>query len=103
MRTEMDFPAKNGATLKREEITPVLLIKTGVYPHHHGTLAAIRTFGRAGVPVYGIHETGDAPAARSRYLSRAFIGVLPRDDPSACIDRLCEIGQVIGRQCVLIP
>src|SRR5215213_3512499 len=43
---------------------PVLMLKL----YYHGGIAAVRTLGRLGVPVYAIHDDARAPAARSRYL-----------------------------------
>ena len=53
--------------------TPVVVLKVGRYALHHGGLGAIRTLGRVGVPVYGVHEDRLAPAAASRYLAGKFI------------------------------
>ena len=39
---------------------------------HHGSLGVIRSLGRLGVPVYGVHEGPWAPAASSRYLAGRF-------------------------------
>ncbi|HEY5014174.1 MAG TPA: hypothetical protein VIK61_15930, partial [Acidimicrobiia bacterium] len=50
---------------------PVLLVRIGRYPVYHGGVAAVRTFGRAGVPVHAIVEDRFTPAALSRYLDTA--------------------------------
>jgi D-aspartate ligase len=50
----------------------VLLLKVGHYPLHHGTVGAIRSLGRLGVPVYAIVEDPFTPAARSRRLAGRF-------------------------------
>jgi D-aspartate ligase len=34
---------------------PVVVLKVGRYALHHGGLGVIRTLGRVGVPVYGVH------------------------------------------------
>ncbi|MDQ6793107.1 MAG: ATP-grasp domain-containing protein, partial [Candidatus Dormibacteraeota bacterium] len=41
---------------------PVLIVKIGRYPLHHGSVGVIRTLGRAGVPVYAITEDRFTPA-----------------------------------------
>jgi D-aspartate ligase len=48
---------------------PVLIVRVGSYPLHAGTVGAIRSLGRAGVPVYAITEDRFTPAALSRYLT----------------------------------
>ncbi len=50
-----------------------LVVKIGRYPLHHGGLAAIRSLGRVGVPVYAITEDRFTPAALSRYCARSFV------------------------------
>lgn len=56
-----------------------LVLKLGRYRLHHGGLAMIRTLGRLGVPVVGVHEDRWAPAAMSRHLTHL---VTPAPDPS---------------------
>ena len=70
---------------------------------HHGGLGVIRSLGRAGVPVYGVHEGPWAPAASSRYLAgRCFWQPSPAE-----VDRvltgLLRLSDHIGRPAVLIP
>jgi D-aspartate ligase len=48
---------------------PVVVVRVGHYPIHHGTVGVIRTLGRAGVPVYAVTEEGVTPASTSRYLT----------------------------------
>src|ERR1700691_4541738 len=48
--------------------TPAVVLKFDHNVMHHGGLGAIRSLGRLGVPVYGVHEGPLAPAASSRYL-----------------------------------
>jgi hypothetical protein len=60
---------------------PVLIMKLGHYPLHHGVMGAIRSLGRAGVPVYGVHEDRLAPAGLSKYLVGRFIWPTAADDP----------------------
>ena len=47
--------------------TPAVVLKFDPNVMHHGGLGVIRSLGRAGVPVYGVHEGTWAPAASSRY------------------------------------
>lgn len=45
--------------------TPAVVFKLDPNVLHHGGLGVIRGLGRAGVPVYAVHEDPLAPAARS--------------------------------------
>src|SRR5512142_21140 len=70
---------------------------------HHGGLGVIRSLGRLGVPVYGVHEGPWAPAAHSRYLrGRCFWQPSPAE-----VDRvlagLLRLAEHIGQPAVLIP
>ena len=49
------------------------MVRIGRYPLHHGTVGAIRSLGRAGVPVYAVVEDRLTPAAVSRYLAGRFV------------------------------
>jgi D-aspartate ligase len=62
---------------------PVLFVRIGRYPLHHGTLGAIRSLGRLGVPVYAITEDGRTPAACSRYLAGRFVWPTSGGEPKA--------------------
>jgi hypothetical protein len=42
---------------------PVVLVKLGWYPYHHGALAIVRSLGRAGVPTYAMTEDAYTPVA----------------------------------------
>src|SRR5260370_7123812 len=52
--------------------TPAVVLKFDPNVMHHGGLGVIRSLGRIGVPVYGVHEGPWAPAANSRYLAGRF-------------------------------
>jgi D-aspartate ligase len=82
--------------------TPAVVLKFDPNVMHHGGLGVIRSLGRAGVPVYGVHEGPWAPAASSRYLQgRCFWQPSPAD-----VDRVTEgllrLAKHIGRPSVLI-
>ena len=71
---------------------PVLLVRVGHYPIHHGTVGVIRTLGRAGVPVYAVTEEGVTPASTSRYLTgQVKLSSGGEPDQSALLDRLVEV------------
>jgi D-aspartate ligase len=82
--------------------TPAVVLKFDPNIMHHGGLGVIRSLGRAGVPVYGVHEGTWAPAANSRYLAGRFFW---QPDP-ADVDRvragLMRLAALIGRPSVLI-
>jgi D-aspartate ligase len=83
---------------------PVLLVKHGRYPYHHGALGIVRSLGRVGVPTYAITEDRLTPLARSRYLTGRFPP--PSDGsgkPEALVAHLLDIGRRIGRPTVAIP
>ncbi len=82
---------------------PVLLLRTDRNVFHHGTLAVIRSLGRAGVPVHAILEGRGNPASRSRYLYRGHPWAPPADRPSALVSHLRAVGERIGRRALLVP
>jgi D-aspartate ligase len=82
--------------------TPAVVLKFDPNVMHHGGLGVIRSLGRAGVPVYGVHEGPWAPAASSRYLAgRCFWQPSPADVDRVLAGLLRLAGQ-IGRRSVLI-
>lgn len=83
--------------------TPAVILKLDPNVMHHGGLGAIRSLGRLGVPVYGVHEDPLAPAARSRYLHGRWIWRAPADDAEAVHAGLITLAERIGRPAVLIP
>ncbi|MFI0451447.1 ATP-grasp domain-containing protein [Actinomadura sp. 6N118] len=82
---------------------PVLLLRTNRYPLHHGTLAAIRSLGRAGVEVHAILEPGITPAGTSRYLHRCHGWGPPPHLGDSLARYLDGIATRIGRPTLLIP
>ncbi|WP_328942852.1 ATP-grasp domain-containing protein [Streptomyces sp. NBC_00250] len=50
---------------------PTVLVRLDRNPFHHGTLGAVRSLGRAGIPVHAVIESSTSPVARSRYLRSA--------------------------------
>ena len=81
--------------------TPAVVLKFDQNVLHHGSLGVIRSLGRLGVPVYGVHEGPWAPAANSRYLSGRFFWQPRPDDPQRTLSGLLSLASRIGRRAVL--
>jgi D-aspartate ligase len=82
---------------------PAVVLKFDPNVMHHGGLGAIRSLGRLGIPVYGVHEGPWAPAATSRYLhGRLFWQPSPEDAERVCAGLLL-LARRIGQRAVLIP
>jgi predicted ATP-grasp superfamily ATP-dependent carboligase len=82
---------------------PVVVLKFDPNVMHHGGLGVIRSLGRQGVPVYGMHEGRWAPAASSRYLhGRCFWQPSPEDADQVRAG-LLRLSERIGQPAVLVP
>jgi D-aspartate ligase len=81
---------------------PVLVLKIGRYELHHGSMGIVRSLGRVGVPVYGIHGDRFAPMAFSRYLCGGFVWPTTGDE-SDLLDQLSRIGRCLARPTILVP
>lgn len=86
-----------------DQTTPFLILKTSEQPLHYGSLGVIRSLGRVGVPVYSSRDAGPSPAAASRYLRKAALGVLSQPDPEANIATLKAFQRQIGRPILVLP
>src|SRR5271166_3155505 len=82
--------------------TPAVVLKFDPNVMHHGGLGVIRSLGRAGVPVYGVHEGPWAPAASSRYLAGRFFSQPNPADVDCVLTGLRRLAEQIGRPSVLI-
>jgi D-aspartate ligase len=82
--------------------TPAVVLKFDPNVMHHGGLGVIRSLGRAGVPVYGVHEETWAPAASSRYLAGRFFWHPDPADVERVKSGMLRLAAVIGRPSVLI-
>ena len=83
--------------------TPAVVLKFDPNVMHHGGLGAIRSLGRLGVPVYGVHEGPLAPAAGSRYLAGRLFWQADPGNARQVQAGLLELAERIGRPAVLIP
>jgi D-aspartate ligase len=83
--------------------TPAVVLKLDPNVMHHGGLGVIRSLGRIGVPVYGVHEGPMAPAAHSRYLQGRAYWQPGADDAGRITDGLAALADRIGERAVLLP
>ena len=82
--------------------TPAVVLKLDPNVMHHGGLGVIRSLGRMGVPVYGVHEGPMAPAAHSRYLQGRAFWQPGTQDASRITDGLVALADRIGERAVLL-
>ncbi|MGE5289597.1 MAG: hypothetical protein ACM3ML_20875 [Micromonosporaceae bacterium] len=82
--------------------TPAVVLKFDPNVMHHGGLGAIRSLGRLGVPVYGVHEGPWAPAANCRYLRGRLFWQPNYEDTHRVLAGLLRLADLIGRPAVLI-
>lgn len=83
---------------------PLLVAKVGHYPLHHGGVGAIRTLGRAGVPVYAVTEDRFTPAAVSRHLTGRFVArTTGLEHTSELLDVFTRIGKELDRPTIALP
>ncbi len=88
--------------------TPILVVKIGRYPLHHGGVGAIRSLGRVGVPVYAVTEDRRTPAALSHHLRGRFVWpTTGSEPPERLLDGLTRIAGRLadrgGRAAVALP
>ena len=81
--------------------TPAVVLKLDRNVMHHGGLGVIRSLGRLGVPVYGVHEGPFAPAASSRFLHGRYFWNPGVDDAARIQDGLVRLADRIGEPAVL--
>ena len=93
----------NGDLYGIDVSTPAVVLKFDPNVMHHGGLGAIRSLGRLGVPVYGVHEGPLAPAASSRYLTGRLFWQADPGDAQQVQAGLLKLAERIGRPAVLIP
>ena len=79
--------------------TPVVVLVSS----QHGGLGVIRSLGRAGIPVYGIHEHSWEPAARSRFLRKVFCWNFLTSPAADSVTFLMDVANTISRRPILIP
>lgn len=86
--------------LRPDVSTPAVVLPV----YNHGSLAVVRTLGRLGAPIYGVHAPRRQAATYSRYLRQRFVLDLDTSPEADTVAYLLEIvGPSIGRRSVLIP
>ena len=103
----MSYPTSSSFTMisgkySFDNSTPAVVLKFDPNVMHHGGLGVIRSLGRAGIPVYGVHEGLWAPAANSRYLAGRFFWQPSPADVERVMSGLMRLAALIGRPSVLI-
>ncbi|MFI9819177.1 ATP-grasp domain-containing protein [Streptomyces sp. NPDC052013] len=81
---------------------PAVVLRTDRNPFHHGTLGAVRSLGRAGVPVHVVADVTGSPVGRSRYVSRLHPPPPPGASDDALLAVLRRVADGIGRPAVLV-
>ncbi|MBV9444623.1 MAG: ATP-grasp domain-containing protein [Streptosporangiaceae bacterium] len=95
-------PRATGREHLVEASTPAVVLKFDPNVMHHGGLGVIRSLGRHGIPVYGVHEGPWAPAASSRYLRGRCFWQPDPEHADRVIAGLIRLATRIGRRSVLL-
>src|SRR4029078_10420657 len=82
----------------RDTSLPVLVL----HMQHHGALGAVRSLGRLGVPMYGVHPTPRPLASFSKYCRQVFALDLDETPAEESVGRLRDIARVIGSTPLLL-
>jgi predicted ATP-grasp superfamily ATP-dependent carboligase len=82
---------------------PALLLRASSFAVHHGALAAVRTLGTCGVPVYAALDDRLTPLTASRHLTRLFRWERWPRDVNEFVAATLRIGELIGRPTLIIP
>src|SRR5205823_5374763 len=83
---------------------PLLVLKVGSYVRGHGAMGAIRSLGRAGVPVYAVTEDAYTPAAVSRYTTQRIVApTTGLEGREYLLDRVVSIARSVGSRAVVLP
>ena len=91
------------ADLSFDTSVPAVVLKLTPNVMHHGGLGIIRSLGRTGITVYGVHERLSAPVANSRYLAGRFFWQAAPSRVTDVTAGLTRIAERIGRPAVLLP
>ena len=78
---------------------PVVLLVSS----QHGGVGVIRSLGRKGVRVYGVHQNSWEPAAWSRYLRGTFYWNFSSASEAESLSFLLDVARRVGTRPILIP
>lgn len=81
-----------------ENSTPVVVLVSS----QHGGLGIIRSLGRVGVPVYGVHQDRWEPSSHSRYLRGVFCWDFSSASAVNSVSFLLEVAKQLGRRPILL-
>ena len=84
--------------IENNSVPTVVLVSS-----QHGGVGIVRTLGRAGIPVYGVHQDLREPAARSRFLRRVFAWDFSSASAADSLSFLRDVARQLARQPLLIP
>src|SRR4026209_624625 len=85
-------------SIKDTSVPVVVLVSS-----QHGGLGIIRSLGRAGIAVYGVHQSKWEPAARSACLHRIFVWDFLSATADDSVKFLLKLAHTIGKRPILIP
>jgi D-aspartate ligase len=89
----------NSETMRIENnAVPVVVLVSS----QHGGIGIIRSLGRAGIPVFGVHQHLWEPAAKSRFLRRLFRWDFSSASAANSVSFLKNVAQEIGQRPLLI-
>ena len=89
---------KQGSVRIENNSVPVVVLVSS----QHGGVGIIRSLGRAGIPVFGVHQNFREPAARTQFLRRVFRWDFSSAPAADSLSFLREVARQIGRQPLLI-
>ncbi|HLH30183.1 MAG TPA: hypothetical protein VKY31_03205 [Terriglobia bacterium] len=78
---------------------PVLVLRLD----HYSALGAMRSLGRLGVDVYGIHAKRYSAPSRSKYCRRVFLWDLDNSPAKDSVEYLLSIADKLGSRVLLLP
>src|SRR5579871_2192522 len=84
--------------LIQDTSTPVLVLVSS----QHGGLGAIRSLGRARIPVFSVHRNSWEPSSRSRYLQRTFCWDFASAPEARSVSFLLGVARQIGGRPMLV-
>jgi D-aspartate ligase len=97
-RTKQTVQNEGPMRIENNSVPVVVLVSS-----QHGAVGIIRSLGRMGIPVYGVHQGFWEPAARSRFLRRVFRWDFSSSAAEDSLLFLKDVARQIGRQPLLIP